>query len=89
MAPTELSGDALALVGILAWAKDAGLEVSAVTVGACHVELQRAPSAAPARKDEEPVARPGIYDQFGGPALQYVSEIPAGELQPAIGRQTR
>lgn len=69
----------------------AGLEAAAVTVGACHVELR--PRAAPARADREDPEdgaardREAIYRKFGGPVFEHVvSDIPAGELQPAIGR---
>ncbi len=96
MPSTPLAGDAAACVGILAWAQKAGLEVAAVTVGTCRVEL-RAPAPAPvaARDDRDDPAeetarhQEAIYRKFGGPVFEHAtSDIPPGELQPAIGRNT-
>lgn len=90
---TALTGDAASLVGILSWAQSAGLEVAAVTVGTCRVEL-RAPAppvvaSADQGEPEDGAARhrEAIYRHFGGPVFEHVtSGIPPGELQPAIGR---
>lgn len=84
---TTCTGDARQVIGILAWARDAGLEMSTVTVGSCRVELHRRPSAEPSQR---PTAddRSSIYGQFGGPALAHIveSEVPGEEMQPVIGR---
>lgn len=86
MTKTTVTGDAKQVLGILAWAKDAGLQVATVTVGGCRVELHRGGAPGPERNDE-PAPRESIYGQFGGPALaDAMGEIPAGELQPVIGR---
>jgi hypothetical protein len=86
---TTVTGEAKQVIGILAWAKAAGLQVSAVTVGACHVELRMAPVEQPEEREERPDR--SIYAQFGGPALADAvkSGIPDSELQPAIGRSGR
>lgn len=83
---TTVTGDAKQVIGILAWAKDAGLQVATVAVGACRVELHR--GGAPGQeRTEDSAPRESIYGQFGGPALaDAIGEIPAGELQPVIGR---
>jgi hypothetical protein len=85
----NVTGDARQVVAVLAWAQDAGLQLSQVTVGTCHVELHRSGSAV--QPDGDSARREGIYGQFGGPALQHAveSEIPGNELQPAIGRHAR
>lgn len=91
MTPTQLTGDAAALVGILEWMQSAGLDVASVSVGSCRVELR--PPAAAARPDRDDAEdegernREAIYRKFGGPVFDHaMSDVPAGELQPAIGR---
>ena len=91
MPAAAVTGDAAEVIRILAWAQSAGLAVANVTCGSCSVELHSpvAPAEDDAvdRSDEE--HRRTAYGQFGGPALKYAldSEIPAGELQPVVGRQ--
>lgn len=86
LSKTTVTGDARQVIGILAWAQGAGLAVATVTVGGCRVDLHRGGAPSPERA-EEPAPRESIYGQFGGPALaDAMGEIPAGELQPAIGR---
>lgn len=84
-----LTGDAASAVGILAWARDAGFDIAVITVGNVHVELHRASARGGDADDQDTdrAHRESLYDRFGGPALAaVVSEIPAGELQPVIGR---
>lgn len=84
-----VTGDAEQVIGILDWAQRNGLAVANVTVGACHVELHRVAPAGETEERSDGAHREAIYGQFGGPALKYAleSEIPAGELQPVVGRQ--
>ncbi len=84
-APT---GDAAEVIGILAWAQAAGLSIATVTVGACSVELHRVAAVTEPEERGDGAHREAIYGKFGGPALTYAleSEIPAGELQPVVGR---
>lgn len=81
-----VTGDAKQAIGILAWARDAGLQVATVTVGACRVEMVRQAGDAGPERADAPAST--IYSQFGGPALASVveSEIPGNELQPVVGR---
>jgi hypothetical protein len=83
---STVNGDAKQAIGILAWAQEAGLHVSSVTVGACHVEIGRA--AAPAEREERPAVE-SIYGRFGGPALAHIEDVQGVDLQPVIGRQAR
>lgn len=82
----DLTGDAAQVRGLLAWALENNVQLSTVTVGVCMVELRGSGPLDSERVPER--AQESIYARFGGPALAHVveSEIPAGELQPVIGR---
>lgn len=86
--PAAPTGDAAEVVGILAWAQQAGLSIATVTCGSCTVELHRMAPAGEPEERTDGAHREAIYGQFGGPALKYAleSEIPASELQPVVGR---
>jgi hypothetical protein len=82
-----VTGDAKQVVGILAWAQAAGMSLSQVTVGTCHVEIRGAAIEEPRAQDGP--TRESAYSRFGGPALAHAvdSGIPMGELQPVVGRE--
>lgn len=89
-AATELTGDAAQVCAVLAWARDTGLQIASLTVGACHVELRHA--APPAGEQRPAPRRNGIYDDAMAQspelkALLAETGIPDGELQPAVGRR--
>lgn len=86
----DLTGDAGQAVAVLAWALEAGVVVSTVTVGGCTIEVGT--SAVP--HAERPVVDTGLqgmYRTMGGPAFSVMQEtgIPDGELQPAVMGRTR
>jgi hypothetical protein len=81
------SGDTEQVLALLEWARENGVSVGAVTVGAVHVELTGATQRMPERSVEDD--RMAIYKQMGGPAFEYAVDagIPSGELQPVVGRR--
>lgn len=84
----ELTGDAAQVCGVLAWARETGLQIASITVGGCHVELRH---AAPPAGEQRPEPRhSGLYDQMMSPEIKAMLDetgIPLGELQPAVGRR--
>lgn len=81
------SGDTEQVLALLEWARENGVSVGVVTVGAVHVELTGATQRVPDRAVEDD--RMAIYKQMGGPAFEFAvdSGIPNGELQPVVGRR--
>lgn len=90
--PTALTGDAASLVGILDWARGAGVDVSELTVGAVSIKLRSTAGAGGEadERDEEPGRdQQAIYRQFGGELIDraLADKVPGADLQPAIGRR--
>lgn len=81
-----LTGDAAQAAAFLEWAIAHGVEVTAVAVGGCTVQLAP-PRGAPAGPSAERTAK-SIYEQFGGKPFAEVAESVDDdqEFQPVVGR---
>lgn len=86
------AGDSKQALDLLVAARDAGFDVSLVTVGSCRIEV-RAPVAAPSADDAAPRdPREAIYQKFGGEFFRRAvgggrssePSVPGADLQPAI-----
>lgn len=83
-----MTGDALQVKALLAWARSQGVVMTRVTVGGCTVDVTPAApevKAAP-RSRPEPLPKT-IYAQFGGEAIDQLPEDGPGEWQPVVGRK--
>lgn len=86
---TSITGDALQVRALLAWAKTQGIDLNRVTVGGCTVDV------APVREAPRPASKPRkddrktIYGQFGGKMMDEAVAQGAldDDLVPAVGRK--
>lgn len=88
---TTITGDALQVQRLLAWARREGIVLNRITVGGCTVDVApeaERPSRAP-RKPQLAPERPNIYSMHGGEMLQQARESGdlEGELMPVVGRK--
>lgn len=83
---TTLTGDAAQAAAFIDWALTRGVEITAVAVGQCTVQL--APRRIPSSGNQEMPTAGSIYQKFGGKPFAEVAESADDdqEFQPVVGR---
>lgn len=94
MKPTD--GDTAQALAVLDWARENGVSIAAVTVGACKIELYEPRAAGDAKREQGRPETPGIYAGFGGEVWKHAvrsgdiegpghGSDDGSDLEPAVG----